>query len=182
MWKVRASPVWLGTKLAFEFLVPPTCRSGEVRGGRWAEIDLNARMSLLGCRRSPQTPAGPSRGRPRTGPGVSARSAHRQMSWAGARVLPLPCRSGPRLRREPCTVLGTEEPHRTWSAIKTFGRPPWPAAASGLRDSCVSRQRRVDSPPPNRWRYGAMTRQRLEPVRSHTTGGPLWPCNRRESR
>ena len=33
---------WLRFKLAFEFLVLTACRSGEVRGARWAEMDLEA--------------------------------------------------------------------------------------------------------------------------------------------
>ena len=40
--RVRASKAWLGTKLAFEFLVLTACRSGEVRGARWGEVDLAA--------------------------------------------------------------------------------------------------------------------------------------------
>ena len=32
--------VWIGTKLAFEFLVLTACRSGEVRGATWREIDM----------------------------------------------------------------------------------------------------------------------------------------------
>ena len=40
--RVRASRAWAGTKLAFEFLVLTGCRSGEVRGARWSEVDLAA--------------------------------------------------------------------------------------------------------------------------------------------
>ena len=40
--KVRASEAWPATKLAFEFLVLSACRSGEVRGARWDEIDPEA--------------------------------------------------------------------------------------------------------------------------------------------
>ncbi|MCY3887046.1 MAG: tyrosine-type recombinase/integrase [Chloroflexi bacterium] len=36
---VRASEAWPATKLAFEFLVLTACRSGEVRGALWEEID-----------------------------------------------------------------------------------------------------------------------------------------------
>ena len=39
---VRDSNAWLGTKLAFEFIVLTAARSGEVRGMTWAEIDLEA--------------------------------------------------------------------------------------------------------------------------------------------
>ena len=42
MAKVRASEAWPATKLAFEFLVLTACRSGEVRGARWEEIDPEA--------------------------------------------------------------------------------------------------------------------------------------------
>ena len=37
---VRDSSAWIGTRLAFEFLVLTAARSGEVRGARWHEIDL----------------------------------------------------------------------------------------------------------------------------------------------
>ena len=40
--RVRASDAWLGVRLAFEFLVLTACRSGEVRGARWIEVDLAA--------------------------------------------------------------------------------------------------------------------------------------------
>ena len=39
---VRESGAWLGTKLAFEFLVLTAVRSGEVRGATWDEIDMDA--------------------------------------------------------------------------------------------------------------------------------------------
>ena len=39
---VAASNAWLGTKLAFEFLVLTAARSGEVRGATWDEVDLEA--------------------------------------------------------------------------------------------------------------------------------------------
>ncbi len=40
--KVRASTSNPGTQLAFEFLVLTACRSAEVRGARWEEIELEA--------------------------------------------------------------------------------------------------------------------------------------------
>ena len=40
---IRASRAWASTKLAFEFLILTACRSGEVRGARWAEVDLQER-------------------------------------------------------------------------------------------------------------------------------------------
>ena len=39
---VANSNAWLGTKLAFRFLVLTAARSGEVRGATWDEIDLGA--------------------------------------------------------------------------------------------------------------------------------------------
>ena len=39
---IRASRAWVGTKLAFEFLVLTAARSGEVRLADWQEIDLSA--------------------------------------------------------------------------------------------------------------------------------------------
>ena len=38
--KIRRSGAYPGTKLAFEFLVTTVARSGEVRGAKWDEIDL----------------------------------------------------------------------------------------------------------------------------------------------
>ena len=40
--KIRASEVWVVIKLALEFLILTAARSGEVRGARWSEIDLDA--------------------------------------------------------------------------------------------------------------------------------------------
>ena len=40
---VRRSRAYPGTLLAFEFLVLTACRSGEVRGARWKEMDLAGR-------------------------------------------------------------------------------------------------------------------------------------------
>lgn len=42
--EVRASPVWLGTKLAFEFLAFTACRSGEARLATWDEINRGRRV------------------------------------------------------------------------------------------------------------------------------------------
>ncbi len=39
---VRASRAWIGTKLAFEFLVLTAARSGEVRLATWEEIDIGS--------------------------------------------------------------------------------------------------------------------------------------------
>ena len=39
---VRASQAWIGTKLAFEFLVLTAARSGEVRLATWEEIDIGS--------------------------------------------------------------------------------------------------------------------------------------------
>ena len=41
--KVRASGAWVGTKLAFEYLVLVAARSGEVRGATWCEVDMDAK-------------------------------------------------------------------------------------------------------------------------------------------
>ena len=41
--KVRTSNAYIGTILAFEFLLLTAARSGEVRGARWDEIDFDAK-------------------------------------------------------------------------------------------------------------------------------------------
>ena len=48
MWDSGATPP---VKLAFEFLVLTAARSGEVRGARWAEIDLPARVWTVPAKR-----------------------------------------------------------------------------------------------------------------------------------
>ena len=45
--KVRAGKARAVVKLAFEFLVLTACRSGEVRGARWSEIDLEAALWVV---------------------------------------------------------------------------------------------------------------------------------------
>ena len=42
--KVRVSNAWPASKLPFEYLVLTVCRSSEVRGARWSEIDLEDRI------------------------------------------------------------------------------------------------------------------------------------------
>ena len=44
MLTVRNSKAWVGTRLAFEFLVLTAARSAEVRLATWREIDLVARV------------------------------------------------------------------------------------------------------------------------------------------
>ncbi len=61
---VQASGAWIGTKLAFEFLVLTAARSGEARNARWEEIDLeNATWTVPGERmkagRSHRVPLSP---------------------------------------------------------------------------------------------------------------------------
>ena len=41
---IREADAWPGAKLAFEFLIKTACRSGEVRGAAWSEIDLDSRL------------------------------------------------------------------------------------------------------------------------------------------
>ncbi len=42
--QIRATRAWVGTRLALEFLILTACRSGEVRGAEWGEIDLDAAL------------------------------------------------------------------------------------------------------------------------------------------
>ena len=49
--KMQASGATPAVKRAFEFLVLTAARSGEVRGARWAEIDLPARLWTVPARR-----------------------------------------------------------------------------------------------------------------------------------
>ncbi len=45
--KIRQSGAYIGTKLAFEFLVLTATRSGEVRGAKWSEINLEGRVWII---------------------------------------------------------------------------------------------------------------------------------------
>ena len=44
---IRNSDAWPATKLAFEYLVLTAARSGEVRGARWDEIDLDSETWIV---------------------------------------------------------------------------------------------------------------------------------------
>ena len=73
--RVRASKAHRATALAFEFLVLTACRSGEVRGARWDEVD-DAAATLDGAAhphegeaRAPRAAVLPRGGRPRRGAG-----------------------------------------------------------------------------------------------------------------
>ena len=48
---VRTSRAWIGTKLAFHFLVLTAARSGEVRSATWNEIDLDAAVWTISASR-----------------------------------------------------------------------------------------------------------------------------------
>ncbi|MDE2880358.1 MAG: tyrosine-type recombinase/integrase [Acidobacteriota bacterium] len=48
---VRGSGAYPAAALAFEFLVLTACRSGEVRGARWEEVDLEAREWRIPAKR-----------------------------------------------------------------------------------------------------------------------------------
>ena len=48
---LRDSSAWLGTKLAFEFLVLTASRSGEARLAEWSEIDLEAALWTIPAER-----------------------------------------------------------------------------------------------------------------------------------
>ncbi len=49
--RLRASPSWPATRLAFEWLVLTTTRSGETRLARWAEIDEQAELWTIPAER-----------------------------------------------------------------------------------------------------------------------------------
>ena len=45
--RIQGTSAWISTKLAFEYLVVTATRSGEVRGARWDEIDLDERLWVV---------------------------------------------------------------------------------------------------------------------------------------
>lgn len=49
--KIRSSEAWPATKLAFEFLILTVCRSSEVRGAMWTEVDTEARLWTIPAER-----------------------------------------------------------------------------------------------------------------------------------
>ena len=71
--RVRASKAHRATALAFEFLVLTACRSGEVRGARWDEVDDaaatwdGAAVAHEGEARAPSAALSPCGGCPRRG-------------------------------------------------------------------------------------------------------------------
>lgn len=48
---IEQGEAWLGTKLAFRFLVFTAARSGEVRGARWEEVDIDAAIWTIPANR-----------------------------------------------------------------------------------------------------------------------------------
>ena len=49
--RVEGSDAWLASRLCFEFLVLTATRSGEVRGARWDEVDLDRRVWIVPAER-----------------------------------------------------------------------------------------------------------------------------------
>ena len=122
---VRASGAWIGTKLAFEFLVLTAARSGEARNARWEEIDFeNATWTVPGARMK----AGRAHRVPLSPHAVAVLEAAREIADGGGLVFPsitgraLSAMTMTKLVRE----LGIEAvPHgfrssfRDWAAEKT---------------------------------------------------------------
>ena len=52
---VQGSHAWVGTKLAFEFLVLTAARSGEIRYAQWSEVDLEGRTWTIPAKRMKTT-------------------------------------------------------------------------------------------------------------------------------
>ena len=122
---VRASGAWIGTKLAFEFLVLTAARSGEARNARWEEIDFeNATWTVPGERMK----AGRAHRVPLSSHAVAVLNAAREIADGGGLIFPaltgraLSAMTMTKLVRE----LGIEAvPHgfrasfRDWAAEKT---------------------------------------------------------------
>ena len=77
---VRASAAWLGTRLAFEFLVLTAARSGEVRMATWAEVDLDAKAWTVPAER---TKTGRGHRVPLSGAALDVLAAAREMGVDG---------------------------------------------------------------------------------------------------
>ena len=82
---VRASGAWIGTKLAFKFLVLTAARSGEARNARWEEIDFeNATWTVPGERMK----AGRAHRVPLSSPAVAVLDAAREIADGGGLIFP----------------------------------------------------------------------------------------------
>ena len=84
---MQASRAWAATKLAFRFLVLPVCRSGEVRGARWDEIDKGAKLWTVPAERSK---SGRPHRVPLSAPALDVLRAARILSDNSGLVFPTP--------------------------------------------------------------------------------------------
>ena len=83
--RVRASEAWPTTKLALEFLTVTACRSGEVRGARWEEVDgETATWTVPGTRMK----AGREHRVPLSGRALEVLDAARELSDGSGLVFP----------------------------------------------------------------------------------------------
>ena len=82
---VQNSGAWLGTKLAFEFLVLTAARSGEVRLAEWSEIDLEAALWTIPAARMK---SGREQRIPLSGAALAVLEIARQLSDCGGLVFP----------------------------------------------------------------------------------------------
>ncbi len=83
--KVRASQAWPATKLALEFLTLTACRSGEVRGARWEEINLDTATWTVPAARMK---AGLAHRAPLSGRAIAVLDAARELSDDSGLVFP----------------------------------------------------------------------------------------------
>ena len=83
--KIRSSGAYLGTKLAFEFLVLTAARSGEVRGATWDEVDLDAATWTIPAARMK---AGREHRIPLSGPALQVLTAALPLSGGAGLVFP----------------------------------------------------------------------------------------------
>ena len=109
----RADPI---IRLAFEFVVLTAARSGEVRGARWSEIDLETATWTVPAQRMK---GGREHRVPLSGPAVEVLAEARRQSDGSLLVFP---RSG-----------GGEMPH--WMLSKLPGRAGIDATVHGMRSS-----------------------------------------------
>ena len=83
--KVRTSQAWPATKLALEFLTLTACRSGEVRGARWEEIDADGATWTVPASRMK---AGRAHRIPLSGRALEVLDAARELSDVSGLVFP----------------------------------------------------------------------------------------------
>ena len=147
---IRQSQAWPATKLAIEFLTLTATRSGEVRGARWSEVDLEARTWTVPADR---TKTGAEHRVPLSGRAVAILSEARELSDGSGLVFPsvrgraLSDSTLSKLIRElgiPCVPHGFRSSFRDWCGARSVDREVAEAALAHSRPGVEAAYHRSD--------------------------------------